>query len=76
MSSFGVRSATPIVVPPSLATLFIGEPFQVPVPSPHGIAWSQETKLVLAFNHNRFNGAGAARFLRDIHRNIEEADKP
>jgi pyruvate/2-oxoglutarate dehydrogenase complex dihydrolipoamide acyltransferase (E2) component len=72
MSSFGVRSASPIVVPPAVATLFVGQPFQVPVPLPDGVAWRREAKLVLAFNNGRIDGAGAARFLRDVRRNIEE----
>jgi pyruvate/2-oxoglutarate dehydrogenase complex dihydrolipoamide acyltransferase (E2) component len=72
MSSFGIRSATPIVVAPSIATVFVGEPFQVPVPSMDSIVWVREAKMILAFNHNVINGMAAARFLREIRRNIEE----
>lgn len=72
MSSFGVRSAAPIVVPPAVATLFIGEPFPVAIPVADGVGWTREFKLVLAFNHDLVNGSGAASFLRDIRRNIEE----
>ena len=72
MSSFEIRSATPIVVAPSVATVFVGEPFQVPVPSMEGIAWVREAKMILAFNHDLINGVAAARFLREIRRNIEE----
>lgn len=71
MSSFGIRSATPIVIPPTIATIFMGAPFDTPIPSPEGVAWIRETKLALAFNHDRINGAGAARFLQEIRRNIE-----
>lgn len=72
MSSFGVRSATPTVVAPSIATVFIGEAFQVPAPSPDGIAWVREAKIILAFNHDVINGVVAARFLQEIRRNIKE----
>jgi hypothetical protein len=71
MSSFGIRSATPIVAAPSIATVFVGEPFQVPAPSLDGIAWVREAKMILAFNHNVIHGV-AARILREIRRNIEE----
>ena len=71
MSSFEIRSATPIVVAPSIATVFVGEPFRVPTPSMDGIAWIREAKMILAFNHDLINGVAAARFLREIRRNIE-----
>jgi 2-oxoisovalerate dehydrogenase E1 component len=71
MSSFGVRTGTPIVVPPAVATCFLGEPFDVCSPGEGGICWRREAKLVLAFDHRVMNGAGAARFLRDVRLNIE-----
>jgi pyruvate/2-oxoglutarate dehydrogenase complex dihydrolipoamide acyltransferase (E2) component len=71
MSSFGVRSSTPIVVPPAVATCFLGEPFDVCGPGEGGIVWRREAKLILAFDHRIMNGVGAARFLRDVRLNID-----
>ena len=70
MSSFGVRSATPVVVPPAVATCFLGEPFDVPTPGESGIVWRREAKLVMAFDHRIVNGVGAACFLKDVRRHV------
>jgi 2-oxoisovalerate dehydrogenase E1 component len=66
MSSFGIRSATPVVTPPSIATLFVGAPFVTVVLDAGKIGSKREVKLVLAFEHAVLNGVGAARFLRDV----------
>jgi pyruvate/2-oxoglutarate dehydrogenase complex dihydrolipoamide acyltransferase (E2) component len=58
MSMFGVATATPLVVPPSIATLFLGAPTRT--------ATGRQARLVLAFDHTLINGAGAAAFLHSI----------
>jgi pyruvate/2-oxoglutarate dehydrogenase complex dihydrolipoamide acyltransferase (E2) component len=76
MSGFNVRSAAPIVVPPSWATLFVGAPFHSPVPSDPGqIGWVREIKLVLAFDHSFLNGVGASRLLNGIRESVETLDQ-
>ncbi|KQO66336.1 hypothetical protein ASF22_20575 [Methylobacterium sp. Leaf87] len=67
MSTFGVISATPAVVLPSVATLFIGAPEWVPDRGDKDeIVWKRSCRLVLGFDHALINGATAAHFLADI----------
>lgn len=67
MSSYGVQRANPVVVYPSIATLFIGSPY-------YGFDKNgQISKLVnlcMSFDHRCINGAYAANFLNDIEKNI------
>ncbi|MDA0781161.1 MAG: 2-oxo acid dehydrogenase subunit E2 [Rickettsiales bacterium] len=55
MSGFGVEDASPFVVSPAIATLFIGSK-----------SISGLSKLTLAFDHRVMNGAYAARILKAI----------
>lgn len=71
MQNFGLRDAVPVVVPPSVATLFLGEVYR-------GIDQSQEeptyTKLVnlaLTFDHRTINGVGASNFINEIKKSVE-----
>lgn len=63
MSSLGITSGQPIVVYPSIATLFIGAPYW-------GLTGPQQpeklSNFVLAFDHRLINGAYAADFLKCI----------
>lgn len=71
MSTYRVRSAIPVVVPPSIATLFIGAPyFQIDAKSKEGVA-KEVVSLVLTFDHRWINGVGAAAFLSDVCKGIE-----
>ncbi|MBO0852519.1 MAG: type I polyketide synthase, partial [Nocardia sp.] len=53
-----VCDATPLVVPPAVATLFLGGPTEGRT--------GTVRKMVLAFDHRAFNGRQAADFLADI----------
>ena len=67
LSTFGVTSAVPVVVSPSIATLFIGCPDWRPQrAADKGVEWRRMSRLVLAFDHCLINGAGASSFLRAI----------
>jgi len=67
MSSFGVLTAAPAVVAPSIATLFIGYPDWKPSRSDvGGWEWRRVARLVLAFDHCLINGVGASEFLGDV----------
>ena len=74
MGAYNVRSAIPIVVPPSIATLFIGAPYQMPDPKSKDGALMEVASLVLTFDHRWINGVGAAAFLSDVRKGIERFD--
>ena len=74
MGAYNVRSAIPIVVPPSIATLFIGAPYQLPDPKSKDGGTMEVASLVLTFDHRWINGVGAAAFLSDVRKGIERFD--
>ena len=74
MGAYSVRSAIPIVVPPSIATLFIGAPYQLPDPKSKDGGTMEVASLVLTFDHRWINGVGAAAFLSDVRKGIERFD--
>ena len=74
MGAYNVRSAIPIVVPPSVATLFIGAPYLLPDPQSTDGGTIEVASLVLTFDHRWINGVGAAAFLSDVRKGIERFD--
>ena len=74
MGAYNVRSAIPIVVPPSIATLFIGAPYLLPDPKSKDGGTIEVCSLVLTFDHRWINGVGAAAFLSDVRKGIERFD--
>jgi 2-oxoisovalerate dehydrogenase E1 component len=74
MAAYNVRSAIPIVVPPAIATLFIGAPYQLPDPKSKEGGTMEVCSLVLTFDHRWINGVGAAAFLSDVRKGIERFD--
>lgn len=74
MGAYNVRSAIPIVVPPAIATLFIGAPYQQPDPKSKDGGRMEVASLVLTFDHRWINGVGAASFLSDVRKGIERFD--
>lgn len=71
MQNYGLRDAVPVVVPPSVATLFIGEVFNSIDPQATEIKMQRTCNLVLTFDHRVINGAGAANFMKAIKEKIE-----
>ncbi|MBA3725426.1 MAG: 2-oxo acid dehydrogenase subunit E2 [Armatimonadetes bacterium] len=71
MSAFGLKNAVPVVVSPSVATLFLGEAFWHPVPKMGGFDFVRMLTLSLTFDHRVINGVGAANFINDVKRRIE-----
>jgi 2-oxoisovalerate dehydrogenase E1 component len=71
LGAFEVKAGAPIVVPPSVGTLFVG--------TAHRELMSNKTKnesaevitLSLTFDHRVVNGAGAAAFANEIKKQIE-----
>ena len=55
---YGVTEATPILVPPAVAVLFLGDKFEQDGKS--------KVNLTLTFDHRMINGVGAAKFLAEV----------
>ncbi|HEY0866945.1 MAG TPA: 2-oxo acid dehydrogenase subunit E2 [Fimbriimonas sp.] len=64
MQAYGIRDAVPVVVPPAVATLFLGEAFT-------GLDGGRYVNLGLTFDHRLINGVGAAEFLNTVRQNVE-----
>jgi pyruvate dehydrogenase E2 component (dihydrolipoamide acetyltransferase) len=71
MSAFGLVDAVPVVVSPSVATLFLGEAYWHPVPKMGGFDFVRMVNLSLTFDHRVINGVGAANFINEVKANIE-----
>ncbi len=77
MGPFDVRSAVPVVVPPSMATLFIGSAHIEPYLGKDGKQLVREVvNLTLTFDHRWINGVGSAAFMTDVRKNIETFKLP
>lgn len=68
MGGFHVRDAQPLVVPPAIATLFLGEA-QFRNTSADTVA--EQVSLCLSFDHRWINGAAGAQFLRSVKNAME-----
>jgi pyruvate/2-oxoglutarate dehydrogenase complex dihydrolipoamide acyltransferase (E2) component len=73
MQNYGLRDAVPVVVPPSVATLFIGEIYNAQDPASAEPKIRRTCNLALTFDHRVINGAGAANFMKAIKEKIETA---
>jgi 2-oxoisovalerate dehydrogenase E1 component len=71
LGAFGVESATPIVVPPSVATIFIGSAHERLVNDGGAIYPVEVVTLSLTFDHKVMNGAGAAAFMQEVKKQME-----
>ena len=68
MGGFDVRDAQPLVVPPAISTLFLGEAhWEAAGPD----EYIQQVALCLSFDHRWLNGAAGAHFLQDVKREME-----
>ncbi|WP_238710395.1 thiamine pyrophosphate-dependent enzyme [Oceanipulchritudo coccoides] len=68
MGGFDVRDAQPLVVPPAIATLFLGEAHWE---SKDTKSFIQQVALCLSFDHRWLNGAAGAHFLQDVKKEME-----
>jgi 2-oxoisovalerate dehydrogenase E1 component len=76
LGAFGVESATPIVVPPAMSTLFIGSAHEKMIKD-GGVVYPLEVvTLSLTFDHRVVNGAGAAAFMMELKRQFETFTLP
>jgi len=72
LGAFGVRAAAPIVVPPSIGTLFVGSAHYETVPAGKKSSPAEVITLSLTFDHRVVNGASAAGFVHEIRDEIEK----
>jgi pyruvate/2-oxoglutarate dehydrogenase complex dihydrolipoamide acyltransferase (E2) component len=71
LGAFGVKAGTPIVVPPSIATLFVGTAHRELIPNKNKDKTAEVITLSVTFDHRVVNGAGAAAFANEIKNQIE-----
>ena len=71
LGAFGVQAGAPIVVPPSVGTLFIGTAHRELIPNGKKNESAEVITLSLTFDHRVVNGAGAASFANEIKKQIE-----
>jgi 2-oxoisovalerate dehydrogenase E1 component len=71
LGAFGVRAAAPIVVPPSIGTLFVGSAHYETLGDGKKSQAVEVITLSLTFDHRVVNGAGAASFVHEVKEQIE-----
>ena len=71
LGAFGVKAGAPIVVPPSVGTLFVGSAHRELIPNKNRNESAEVITLSLTFDHRVVNGAGAAAFANEIKTRIE-----
>lgn len=77
LGAFGVKAGAPIVVPPSVGTLFIGTAHRELIGDKSDKNGAAEViTLSLTFDHRVVNGAGAAGFVHEIKEQIEGFKDP
>src|SRR6184192_2231986 len=72
LGAFGVKAGAPIVVPPSVGTLFVGTAHRELIPNGKKNETAEVVTLSLTFDHRVVNGAGAANFVHEIKEQIED----
>jgi 2-oxoisovalerate dehydrogenase E1 component len=76
LGAFGVKVGAPIVVPPSVGTLFVGTAHHEIVSNGKKNETAEVITLSLTFDHRVLNGAAAASFVHDIKQLIEKFTIP
>lgn len=76
LGGFGVRGGVPIVVPPAMATLFVGTAHHEMIRQGNSFKAVEVVTLTLTFDHCVVNGAGAAAFLQEVRLQMENFRLP
>jgi pyruvate dehydrogenase E2 component (dihydrolipoamide acetyltransferase) len=71
MQAFGLRDAVPVVVAPSMATIFLGEVFNGLDSTPNMIRVKRFVNVSMTFDHRIANGVGASLFINKVKENVE-----
>lgn len=66
LGAFGIEKAIPIVVPPSMGTLFVGKAHLRMIGDEGIVAPVEVVTLSLTFDHRVVNGVGAAAFMHEV----------
>lgn len=67
----GMRIGIPAIVAPAMATLAIGQTYQMPVPDGDSFRFQTSCTMTLSFDHRLANGVGAANFMNRIKDEVE-----
>jgi 2-oxoisovalerate dehydrogenase E1 component len=76
LGAFGVKAGAPIVVPPSVGTLFVGTAHRELLSNRKKDETAEVITLSLTFDHRVVNGVGAANFANEIRQQIERFKIP
>jgi len=76
LGAYGVKAGAPIVVPPSVGTLFVGTAHRELIPNGKNNETAEVVTLSLPFDHRVVNGAGAANFVHEVKEQIERFKIP
>src|SRR5260370_38431518 len=68
LGAFGVKAGAPIVVPPSVGTLFVGTAHRELIPNKSKNESAEVITLSLTFDHRIVNRAGGAAVANEIKR--------
>lgn len=71
MQAFGLRDAVPVVVPPAVATLFLGEAYNGLDQTVSELKLRRYVNLAMTFDHRLINGVGASEFINSVKANVE-----
>lgn len=72
MAGHGIRDAMAVVVPPGVATIFLGEPhWALSNDDPRMPSFMRAANVGITIDHRLINGVGGAEFLNTIRRNVE-----
>jgi len=74
LGAFGIESFTPILNPPQVAILGVGNITPKPVQSAQGIDFIPHLNLSLTVDHQALDGAPAARFLQALSATLADFD--
>lgn len=71
MQAYGIREAMAVVVPPGVATIFLGEPYNGLANTPGELKLQRCCNVGITIDHRLINGVGGAEFLNAIKTNVE-----
>jgi len=75
LGAYDVESFAPVINPPQCAILGLGRIAYKPFAHGNQISTRPSTLLTLVFDHRIIDGVPAAKFLRDVKRNLEEPEE-
>jgi pyruvate dehydrogenase E2 component (dihydrolipoamide acetyltransferase) len=74
LGAYDVESFAPVINPPQCAILGLGRIAYKPVVAGEGVYGRPTTLLTMVFDHRLVDGVPAAKFLRDVKRNLEDPE--